>query len=246
MRNHQLIKVGLRFLLFSFISLFSACYEKPCHAADTAVETQPDGGLALHVWDRYVRKFRRDHNLGINLGYAFAKWHVVNLGDIGEASYWVEQASTTIDYTFHILISGKTGYFLGTSAGYTFVRPEKYRDQFQPSTSWLLPGIRAGLVYNYDASGRVFAGVGAQLERFNDIKTHRATGEWQSISVTGESFQMLAGIDLFFSLDSAVHFAWVDTSTYVPKPDESDDYLVRARIGRRVQGAEIGFLTHFL
>jgi hypothetical protein len=240
MRNNVLIKHGLMRLLI-FVSLFfSTAY------AETAVEMEPGGGLALHVWDRYVRRFRRDHNFSVSTGYQIASWHVLRFGDFTEKTYHAEQTSLSLDYTFHILISGKTGYFLGSSAGYAYTKPDKIDKEFQPSTSWLLPGARAGIAYNYDPSGRFFAGVGAQLERFNSLRTHRLTGDWQAMAITGESFQIFGGVDLFFALDTAIHLSWVDTTTVFQKPTDASDFLVDARMTRRTQGGELGLLYHFL
>jgi hypothetical protein len=246
MRKRKFMGRGPWLAIFLFYSMFSTCYAIEATVGTEAVESEPGGGLALHVWDRYVRRFRRDHNISLSLGYASAKWDVQAFGDNRGKNYRTEQNSVVAEYTFHILISGKTGYYLGTSGGYVFARPNKLDDEFQPSSSWLLPGVRAGMVYNYDPSGRLFAGVGAQLERFNNLKTHRASGEWQSASLTGESVQMVAGVDLFFALETAIHFAWTDTMTYFPKPAHASDFLVNARLTRRVQGAEMGLLYHFL
>lgn len=227
-------------LLLIFYLLFSTAY------AEESAELEPGGGLAIHVWDRYVRRFRRDHNLSLSLGYAQAKWDVQKFGDHQDRTYFADHERILAEYTFHILISGKTGYFLGTSGGYTYSRQNKLDDEFQPSSSWLLPGVRAGISYNYDPSGRFFAGIGAQLERFNDLRTHRLTGEWQNAALTGESLEAFIGVDLFFALDMAVHFAWVDTMTFFPKPADAGDFLVNARLTRRSQGAELGLLYHFL
>ena len=243
MRKNKLMRRKPWLAIFCIYIMFSACYAME---ETGAVEPESGAGLALHVWDRYVRRFRRDHNISLSLGYASAKWDVQSFGDYQGKSYRTDQNSVVAEYTFHILISGKTGYYLGTSSGYVFARRNKLDDEFQPASSWLLPGIRAGIVYNYDPSGRIFAGVGAQLERFNDLKTHRINGEWQSASLTGESLQMIAGVDLFFALETAIHFAWVDTKTLFQKPAASSNFLVNARLTRRAQGAELGLLYHFL
>lgn len=240
MRNAVLIKYGLIGVVFFISSLFSASY------AETAVNTEADGGLALHVWDRYVRRFRRDHNIGISTGYQTARWNVQRFGDLKDEKYRADQTSFMVDYTFHILISGKTGYFLGTSGGYVYTKPDEIDDEFQPSTSWLLPGVRAGIAYNYDPSGRFFAGVGAQLERFNALRTRRDTGEWQAASMTGESFQFFVGVDLFFVLDTAIHLTWIESNTIFPRPVESETYLVDVKMTRHTQGGELGLVYHFL
>ncbi len=240
MRKDFLIKYGLQMVVVLFFSFISDTY------AQTDVSVEPGGGLALHVWDRYVRRFRRDHNLSVSLGYQAVNWKIQRFGDITDKSYKGAQNSLVVDYTFHILLSGKTGYFLGSSTGFVYAKPDKINDEFQPSTSWLLPGVRAGLAYNYDPSGRIFAGMGAQLERFNGLRTHRINGEWEPASLTGETFQIFAGIDLFLIMDTAVHLAVVNNSTAFQKPADAGDFLVNARITRRAQGVELGLLMHFL
>ena len=226
------MRQGLWLTFFYLYPTISYSYDQTPNesAQDATVESEAGGGLALHVWDRYVRRFRRDHNISLSIGYASARWDNQSLGDYEGKNYRTDQNSIVAEYTFHILISGKTGYYLGTSGGYVFTRPNRLDNEFQPSSSWLLPGVRAG----------------AQLERFNDLKTHRASGVWQSASLTGESLQMTVGVDLFFALETALHLAWVDTVTYFPRPADASDFLVNARLTRRVQGGELGLLYHFL
>ncbi len=225
----------------------------PVYAEDAApsgdkmmtVKADPQG-VALNEWDRYVRKFRRDHNLSLSIGFAETKWEVRKFGDLRGKNYKSTQESFILDYSFHILIAGKSGYFLGTNSGYVYTRPDNIDNEFRPSHSWLLPGVRGGVVYNYDSSGRIFIGGGAQLERFNELRTHRVTGDWNNAAMTGESVQMFAGMDLFFSLNSSIHFAWTETRCTLQKPQESTDYLVNATIVKRSLGGELGLLYHFL
>lgn len=215
-----------------------------------SVDLQTDNTRALevapHVWDRYVRGFRRDHNLSFESGYASNLWIVDKFGDLKSEQYRSRQLTFVGHYTFHILIAGKTGYFLGSSAGYALADEKKLNDQFEPTPSWLLPGVQTGLVYNYDPSGRIFFGLGAQLERFNDLKTKRSSGEWQKASITGESYQAFFGADIFFVLDTAIHMVWSDSTTFFQKPNDAEDKLVDVKMKRRSQSASIGLLYHFL
>jgi len=216
--------------------------------SNISIQSESTRGLDLapHVWDRYVRGFRRDHNLSVESGYASTSWIVDKFGDIRSGSYRSRHLSFVANYTFHILMAGKTGYFLGSCAGYTLADERKLNDEFQPTPSWTLPGVQAGLVYNYDPSGRLFLGLGAQLERFNDLRTRGSDGEWQSASVTGESFQFYLGADIFFLLDTAIHIAYLDSTTFFKRPADSQDELVDLKIKRRSQGASLGLLYHFL
>jgi hypothetical protein len=240
MQNNNFFSSAIKLATLSILLTLSPCY------AENELDSKGPEGLALHVWDRYVRRFRRDHNLNFSLGFAETRWEARKFGDHLGKNYKSEQASFVAEYTFHILLGGKTGYFLGTSTGYIYTRPENIDNEFRPSSSWLLPGVRSGLVYNYDPSGRLFAGVGAQLERFNELRTHRVSGAWDNASMTGESFQAFAGADLFFALNLALHFAWQETRTVLQKPIDPEGFLVDASLVKRTLGGEIGLLYHFL
>jgi hypothetical protein len=240
MRIRLLSKYGLVLPVIYFLSLIPDGY------AQSEVSIDPDGGLALHVWDRYVRRFRRDHNLSLSYSYQSVDWHIKRLGDLTDKVYRSSQSSMILDYTFHILIAGKTGYFLGSSAGYVFARQDKLSDEFKPASSWLLPGVRAGFSYNYDPSGRIFLGMGAQLERFNGLRTRRLDGDWQAFSITGETFQVYGGADFFFVMDTAIHVAVVRSVTLFQKPSEAQGFLVDSRMSRQTVGGELGVLMHFL
>jgi hypothetical protein len=202
--------------------------------------------LAINVWNRYVRKFRRDHNLGLSVGFAETKWEARKFGDYRGKNYNSKQFTIITDYTFHILIGGKSGYFLGTNTGFVYTPPDNIDNEFRPSSSWLLPGIRGGIVYNYDPTGRVFIGGGAQLERFQELRTHRLTGAWNNAAMTGESMHLFIGADMFFSLNSALRFSWGETRCVLQSPADSEDYLVNASIVKRSFGGDFGFLYHFL
>jgi hypothetical protein len=246
--------IGLS-LFFAFFSDVYANGDDPMRRlADSSigesVSSEPDSmrtlELSPHVWDRYVRGFRRDHNLSLESGYSSTTWIVDKFGDLRSKNYRSRHLTLVANYTFHILIAGKTGYFLGSSAGYALADEKKMDDQFQPTPSWFLPGVQAGLTYNYDPSGRIIVGVGAQLERFNDLKTRRNDGSWQNASLTGESFQFYFGADLFLLLDTAVHIIWSDSTTFFKRPADAEDKLVDLKIKRRSQGASLGLLYHFL
>lgn len=242
-------------VLFPFIteaygnSLAPQAKDKPQDIGES-ISLQTDNTRTLelspHVWDRYVRGFRRDHNLSVESGYSSTAWITDKFGDLTSEQFQSRHLMFIGQYTFHILIAGKTGYFLGSSAGYTLVSGEKLGDKFQPTTSWLLPGVQAGLVYNYDPSGRIFMGLGAQLERFNGLATKKTPGDWQKASLTGEAYQIFVGADIFLLLDTAIHFSWIDSTTFFKRPKDAEDKLVDVKMKRRSQGASIGLLYHFL
>lgn len=256
-KNNKIVTTGIQSLLF--LCFISKAYAQNGSAAEPfvppslgdSIKAQDDATRSLelspHVWDRYVRGFRRDHNLSLHSGYASTSWVVDKFGDLRSQEYRSRQLVLEGRYTFHMLIMGKTGYFLGSSAGYALADEKKIDEEFQPTPSWLLPGVQAGLVYNYDPSGRIFMGLGAQLERFNDLKTKRlGSGEWQKASLTGETYQFFLGADVFLLLDTAIHIVWNDATTFFNRPADADDKLVDVKIKRRSQGLGVGLLYHFL
>lgn len=256
-KKYQKIKIlgvgGIAFLsLISDVYAQNAVPEQPFTppSLGDSIKAQDDSTRSLelspHVWDRYVRGFRRDHNLSLHSGYASTSWVVDKFGDLRSEQYRSRQLVLEGRYTFHMLIAGKTGYFLGSGAGYVLADEKKIDEQFQPTPSWLLPGVQAGLVYNYDPSGRIFMGLGAQLERFNDLKTKRTSGDWQMASLTGETYQVFLGADVFLLLDTAIHIVWNDATTFFNRPADADDKLVDVKIKRRSQGIGVGLLYHFL
>jgi hypothetical protein len=64
--------------------------------------------------------------------------------------------------------------------------------------------------------------------------------------MTGESYEVYLGADVFFLLDTAIHFAWSDSTTFFKRPTDADDKLVDVKMKRRSQGASLGLLYHFL
>ncbi|MCX6125571.1 MAG: hypothetical protein NTV34_12630 [Proteobacteria bacterium] len=199
-----------------------------------------------YIWDRYVRKFRRDHHIAVSSGFDRGMWHVGSFGRLQETSHNSEGVDTTIQYSFHLQIIAKFGYYLGTSSGYYAELRRRHDDDFGPSSMWKLPGIAAGLVHNYDPTGRFYAGTEVYLSRIVRLESVNTSGESETIAVTGESFDIMYGWDKFVSLNWAIRIQAHDRRMWVPAPMESEGYPVDARLRRVSKGLTLGALYHFL
>lgn len=211
----------------------------------TKIFNSPAGSLEIHAWDRYVRRFRRDHHLAVTTGWDQGTWHVGSVGQVKDQDFKSAGIDSTIIYTFHIQIEGKAGYYLGTSAGYYSEQRDHRNDQFTPSSMWKLPGVVAGLVYNYDPTGRIKVGAIGYLGRLNNLRT-RIGDESQQLALSAECFEMTVGWDAFFTLNWGLHLQWHNRRMWLPKPEAAAGYLVDANLNRSSQGLTLGSVYHFL
>lgn len=203
-------------------------------------------GLDVHSWDRYVRRFRRDHHLVVSSGWEQGQWHIGYFGALKDETFRSAGADTTFQYSFHIQLSGKIGYILGSSSGYFAEQYNGERDaQFTPSSLWKLPGLTAGIVYNYDATGRFIIGGEAYLARINNLRT-RVDGESQQIAVTAEGTDIHFAWDKFVTLNWGIRTQIHQRSLWVPKPFSAEGKLVDASLSRKSRGASVGTIYHFL
>ncbi len=200
----------------------------------------------IHKWDRYVRRFRRDHHLVASMGYEKGYWHVGSFGRIADESFVSRGIDASIQYTFHIQLISKFGYYLGTGGGYYLELEKRDERDFGPSSMWRLPGLIVGLVYNYDSAGRVFADFSGYLSRVTELATANTLGESETISVTGESFDFHVGWDRFLSLNSALRLQYTSQQMWVPSPKNADKYALNAHLKRKSNGGSIGYVFHFL
>lgn len=200
----------------------------------------------VHIWDRYVRKFRRDHHLTFLSGWDSGLWRIGSFGRLQDEEFKSSGVDSTLQYTFHLQIISKLGYYLGSSAGYYAELRERGDDDFGPSSMWKLPGFAAGLVYNYDATGRVFVGAETYLSRIVRLETRTSTGDSDTIAVTGETVDLMLGWDKFVSLSWGLRVQMVDRRMWVPRPYEAETESVNASISRRSRGYSLGTVFHFL
>lgn len=211
----------------------------------TKIFNSPAGSLEIHSWDRYVRKFRRDHHLAVTTGWDQGSWHIGSLGKISDQDFKSAGVDSTVLYTFHIQLEGKFGYYLGTSAGYYTEQIGSRNDEFTPSSMWKLPGVVGGFVYNYDPTGRFKVGTIGYLARLNNLRT-RINDESQQLALSAECFEITAGWDAFLTLNWGVQLQWHNRQMWVPKPDNAGGSILDAHLNRASQGLTLGSVYHFL
>jgi hypothetical protein len=200
----------------------------------------------IHKWDRYVRRFRRDHNLSVFHSFDQGYWNVGSFGQIQNEDFISRGVSSLIQYTFHIQLVSKFGYYLGSNAGY-FVELEQQDDRdFGPASYWILPGLLGGIVYNYDSTGRVFVGGSANLSRILSLKTIDTHKTPQSITVTGEIFELATGWERFVTLNLALKLQYSARRMWVPKPKNAESLPVDAKINYESRTLGLGITYHFL
>jgi len=246
-------------LLSSFYSLPTFAEESGANSAIEAIKshsevvTKPIGYLIQpkeeteHQWDRYVRKFRRDHHLAASMSYDKGNWYVGSFGRIKGSRHLSQGIDTTLQYSFHIQLLSKFGYYLGSSTGYFAEFQKRHDEDFGPSSMWKLPGIAGGFVFNYNSTGRILVGSEIYLSRIVRLETKDSFGESQRIAISGESFDLMAGWDRFVTLNWAVRVQYYDRKMWVPSPRESTRHPpIDANIHRTSRGGTIGGVYHFL
>ncbi|MCX6116551.1 MAG: hypothetical protein NT027_03345 [Proteobacteria bacterium] len=193
-----------------------------------------------------MRKFRRDHHLSIQSTYEKGQWVVGSFGRIENEEFPSTGFDLGIQYSFHIQLESKFGYYLGTLAGYFIELEKRGQRDFGPSSMWKLPGLLGGLVYNYSATGRVSVGAAGYLSRIVKLSAKGLAGEDEEISVTGETFDYFVSWERFVSLNSAIKIQYVNHRLWVPPARDAERFALDARIKRFSQGVSLGATYHFL
>ena len=233
MRKDRKIKFFILLILLDFF------------VSKATAQTNSLDGVEIEQWDRYIRKFRRDHHLSLITSYDRGSWDVRHFGPVDDQSFVSTGIETTLEYTFHIQIIGRFGYSLGTSAGYMFERAGSKDERFTPASAWKLPGLVGQLVYNIDPAARIFVGGAAYLARFNGFRVVQDDGSDDRAALTAEAFSFQTGIDLFYTINSGVRFFYNRQLMMINRLDDSN-YLSNAHLIRNSQGGGIGAVYHFL
>ena len=209
----------------------------------------------LHEWDRAVRGFRYGHNFFWYGGLEQGTWRINGNVDPGEGEeaiaysreFDTEAGFVAFQYTYHLPISGRFGYYLGSSMATTFSERSDQKDVFIRRTL-VFPGISVGLSYNFSPAIRAYVGGDWQLVRFerfferqldNDLDPTKAYFNAQSLAGLG-------GVDLFLALRWAVrlHFerAFIQNSRVL----ESDGEVVGVNRKKRTERFALGIVYHLI
>jgi hypothetical protein len=251
--------MGKQSKIKAFVSL-SLCVLS-VSSLSSAIEAPPDAGFSpreieilgihsqhfdVHTWDRYVRKFRRAHQLSFVSGYDEGAWRVSQFGRASDTDFSTRGVDAIVQYSYHVPLINRFGYLLGTSVGYyREVQPRRAED-FAGSSAWKLPGLVAGFVFNYGSTGRVMAGGEAYLSRLTRLESINEDNDNVTIAVTAETIDLTMAWDRFVTLNWGVRLQGHYRKMWVPRPVDATQYAVNAKIARDSRGVSLGVVHHFL
>jgi hypothetical protein len=196
-------------------------------------------------WERYVRRFRRAHNVAFTSGYDQGTWNIGKFGDVVGTQVKSSGVDLTFQYSYHAQLFQKFGYYLGSSGGYFGELLKRKSNEVGPSSAWKLPGIVGGFVFCFDPRWRMMLGIDAYLSRYTKI-TSTENGEDIEISMSSETVDLLFSLDYFVSLNWGVRSTVYDRKNWLPRPFDSEIYPTNAKISRNSRGATLGMVFHFL
>jgi hypothetical protein len=164
----------------------------------------------VHVWKRYVRDFRMDHNFALVVGAGVGNWAVPRFGTIREKSFPAKTVNFRAQYSFHLPIYRGFGYFLGSTSAYDYpVTTEP--TSFYPAPVIQYPTLLVGLVYNFTPGFRGLVSFDYGIARIEDMaerdgRSGRVDGlaDDPTISATLETFDGGIAADFFVRLNWAV------------------------------------------
>ncbi len=200
-------------------------------------------------WERVVRGFRREHHFGVTGGYLRGNWNVSKFGpvtdmQIGDDGFW-----TRGEYTYHLQIYEGFGYLLGSSLGTTHTRTADLA-ALKPPTSLIYPGVVVGAVYNISPRVRLLGAGSINLERYDGLRAlalDSAGGQEDSeISITMESYDAQAALDIFVAINLAIRIEGHDRYQLYRKPRNAGDKPVNADIERFDRWYGAGIVYHML
>ena len=202
-------------------------------------EDQPE----VHEWERYVRRFRKDHNLNISVIQYQDYWRVSKFAELEEEEFRIYRTSIRFQYMFHIAIYKKFGYFIGSGGGFSlFSQSPDHRLNVGPVTAF--PGILAGLVQNFSPNHRLLLLSELFLERFDKLATQRE--ENGQLSATFKTFHAGLAYDYFLTLYFAARIQTSYEFSYYDKPSNSHGKVVDANLRRQSLAFGLGLSYHIL
>jgi hypothetical protein len=202
-------------------------------------------GREFTRWERVVRGFRREHHFAVTGGILQGSWQVANFGplrdlQIGDDGFW-----TRGEYTYHLQIFGPFGYMLGSSAGATYARTADDAAVKSP-TSLIYPGVVAGLVYNISPRVRALGAISVNLERYDGLRAVAQGQQDTEISITMESYDAMAAIDVFAAMNLAIRVEGHDRYQIYRRPRNAGDKPVNAGLQRLDRWYGAGLVYHML
>lgn len=198
----------------------------------------------LHPWDRYVRGFRREHNMALSLGITSGRWQINKLGSMEGRSSSEQGVYTRCEYSFHLPLVAGFGYMLGSPFGYHYVNQREAH--WRSVSAVMFPGMLAGLVANFNPVLRLGIMASAWLERHEGIEERDVSPPATNIFVTLESYDLSAFVDVFVRLGWALRIEAHDRQLIYARPHDAENYEVNAKIEKRDRWYGVGTVLHLL
>ena len=163
----------------------------------SSAETDAGAGLPVSKtedWQRLVQGFREGHHFGLGLHVSQFEWSGSVDGYEGSVEGFNRAAwsvSAKAFYAFYLPILGGAGYYLGTVTQFPLLY---WQSEGNLTADYVdLPGIVAGLSYDFNPRSRVTLGLEANLRRFYRFKLDSGldatfTARAWAISLTGDYF----------------------------------------------------------
>lgn len=198
----------------------------------------------MHIWQRYVRGFRRDHNFALSSSIAQNTWKIDQFGTLKGKQFQRQALVTRFQYSFHIPIYKGFGYMLGSSMGYA-LEQDNPGQPFTPASAFQIPGALVGLVWNYSPGIRFSSSAETYLERHDGIKEADHLGEDAQISITGLSYDIGLYLDLFYELGWALRIEAHNRQLYILPPKYAFG-AIDAKMRKDEQSIGMGIVHHLL
>jgi hypothetical protein len=206
----------------------------------------------VHIWQRYVRGFRRDHNFSISLGGTSGAWSVDRLGTVFGEDIESTGGFVKARYSFHLPVYRGFGYLLGSSVGYHFESPDKTLNVI-PVSSVQYPGVSLGAVMNLTPGVRLLFLVDYYLERFEDFaerdglsSREDGTPDDPEISVNMSSLDFVLAVDVFLTLNWGLRIESHQRTTKYERPKESFSHPTNAALSKKDRWFGVGAVYNLL
>ena len=201
-------------------------------------------GSQFHPWERYVQDFRKDHNFAFFVGRAEGIWKVRDFGGISGDTYTMTGLVLKIQYSYHIPIWQRLGYFLGSTVGYYFESTKSAA--FKPTHSLHLPGLLAGIVYDFSPSMRVLFGLDTYLERLEGMRERSLVVDRQLDATMLTLVDVGLMFDYFFGLNVASRLEMHERKVIYNPMDKSEGKVESAKFEKEDWWVGLGLVYHIL
>lgn len=215
-----------------------------------ATEVRLNRQQAPETWSYYTRDYRKHHNLALVGLAGKANFQVNSFGSLNSKVVTKPLAGGRLHYSYHVPISRKVGYLLGSGMGFTQYLGN--REDFKiEDTVIVFPGLLGGLDYNFDPQWRVIGFVNINLERFDRIREEDpgldGSGKPNTtISVTMYGIDQGLAVDHFVDIRWAIRGEFHIKRLYYERPKSPQGHEVNANIKESETWYGLGINYHLL